>query len=427
MLLAAASACGGGGGAPGGGPSPSPMPSAQAIQHVVIIVQENRSVDNLFQGLPGADTANSGTTSTGKTVNLQPIGLEGAIDIQHSHTNFLNEYAGGKLYFDLGSPPNQPSTYPYAYVPATETGPYRTLAQRYSFADRMFQSNSGPSFPAHLYLIAGQSLDPASGLPPDENPTSTRVWGCDAASGTTVALLGPSGNDLRGPYPCFDYRTLADELNDAGASWRYYAPALFSSGSIWSAFDAIEHIRLSKQWSTNVISPETNILTDVPAGTLAAVTWVVPQGIDSDHAGQGGGQALGPQWVASVVNGIGRSPFWNTTAIFIVWDDWGGWFDHVVPPQADAMGLGFRVPLIVVSPYAKRGYVSHVQHEFGSILKFTEERFGLPALAASDARADDLSDCFDFTQAPQPFAPLATSVRPERFSAAPPGGPPDGD
>jgi phospholipase C len=105
-----------------------------------------------------------------------------------------------------------------------------------------------------------------------------------------------------------------------------------------------------------------------------------------------------------------------------LWDDWGGWFDHVEPPQIDAMGLGFRVPLIVVSPYAKRGYVSHVQHEFGSILHFTEETFGLVALAASDARADDFSDCFDFRQSPQPFARFRTTRSPAYFLRQRPDG-----
>jgi phospholipase C len=129
--------------------------------------------------------------------------------------------------------------------------------------------------------------------------------------------------------------------------------------------------------------------------------WVTPNAANSDHAGIG--QNTGPSWVASVVNAIASGPNWSSTAIFIVWDDWGGWYDHVVPPQLDSMGLGFRVPLIVVSPYAKRGYVSHVQHEFGSILHFTEEAFGLPAMTTVDSRADDLRDCFDFSQVSQRY------------------------
>ena len=89
----------------------------------------------------------------------------------------------------------------------------------------------------------------------------------------------------------------------------------------------------------------------------------------------------GPEWVASVVNAIGEGPLWKSTAVFVVWDDWGGWYDHVTPPQLDRMGLGFRVPFIAIGPYAKRHYVSHVRHEFGSIVKFVEDVFGLPSLA----------------------------------------------
>ena len=104
---------------------------------------------------------------------------------------------------------------------------------------------------------------------------------------------------------------------------------------------------------------------------------------------------LGPSWVASIVNAVGNSPYWANTAIFITWDDWGGWYDHVPPSSIyNSYEYGFRVPLVVVSQYAKRGYISHVDHDFGSILKFIEELYGLPSLGYADSRADDLSDCF---------------------------------
>ena len=288
----------------------------------------------------------------------------------------------------------------------------------------MFQSNTGPSFVAHQYLIAGSSQVTPSEIP-DENPNSG-PWGCDSRATTTVALLGATpGTDAPGVFPCFDYQTLGDELDRANLPWRYYSPAIGSGGDIWSAYDAIKHIRYGADWSKNVISPETNILTDVPGGSLGAITWVVPSFTNSDHAGSN--STSGPQWVASVVNAIGQSPQWNSTAIFITWDDWGGWYDHVAPPQIDAMGLGFRVPLLVVSPYAKHGYVSHVQHEFGSILKFGEETFGLAPLGASDARADDLSDTFDFAQSPQPYVPLGVTRSPGSFRHAPEPTAPDND
>jgi phospholipase C len=426
LLLSAACS---GGGSGGGGPLPTPVPSATptpnplaAIKHVVIIIQENRTFDNLFNGYPGADTAQSGKMSTGQTVQLRSQNWLAPVDISHAHTNWWKQYANGNLYFDLGSPSGQSPSYPYAYTPQSETAPYWALAQSYVLADRMFQSNTGPSFVAHQYLIAGSSQF-APNQYADENPDHSTIWGCDDPSNVTVGQLGPNGTSLPGPYPCFDYTTLGDEFDARAISWRYYAPSITGTGgSIWSAYDAIRHIRFGSDWANDVISPETQILTDVPNGTLATVTWVVPSGGNSDHCC---GSQNGPAWVASVVNAIGQSKFWNSTAIFVTWDDWGGWFDHVAPPQLDSMGLGFRVPLLVISPYAKQGYVSHVQHEFGSILHFAEEDFGVSALAASDSRADDLTDCFNFAQGPRSYVPVSVNVRPEVLRAS--TGPPDND
>jgi phospholipase C len=408
---------------------------AQRIKHVVFVIQENRSVDNLFNGFPGANTVRSGTTSTGATVALQPVPLEALQDVVHSHTNWLREYANGQLFFDqaLLTPPTAAptTTFPYAYVPAAETAPYFTMAERYAFADETFQSNSGPSFPAHLYLTGGASQY-APGELIDENPSTpgsgtgySSIWGCDAPAGTTVALIGPAGTDVPGPFPCFDEETLPDELDAAGLAWRYYAPTVGASGGIWNVLDAIEHIRYGPDWTSDVISPETNVLADAASAQLPSVTWIAPSAMNSDHGGSL--SATGPQWVTAVVNAIGQGPSWNSTAIFVIWDDWGGWFDHVPPPQLDAMGLGFRVPLIVISPYAKHGYVSHVQRESASLLRFAEVTFGLAPVAASDARADDLLDCFDFTQTPATFVPFKTSRSPASFVHAPENRAPDDD
>jgi phospholipase C len=161
--------------------------------------------------------------------------------------------------------------------------------------------------------------------------------------------------------------------------------------------------------------PSEQIITDVANGTLADVTWVGPNWKTSDHPGNN--SALGPQWVASVVDAIGGSKFWDSTAIFITWDDWGGMYDPVAPPQLDRMGLGFRVPLIVVSPYAKKGYVSHFRDEFASILRFTQQAYGLPSLGQTDLRADNLADCFDFTQKPLPFKMIGRRLSPSQLAA----------
>ena len=383
-------------------------PFAQSpIHHVVIIVQENRSFDNLFYNFPGADSATSGVNSHGATVALQPHTLEGGGgDPGHFHTSFQTAFENGVMQrFNLeglwgfvGSTYSQlasDSNLVYSYVPQSEIQPYWTLAQRYTLADRMFQSNGGPSYPAHQYLIAAQSGG-ASEVP------TIGPWGCDAPANSTVALIDSNGNDVEpGVFPCFNYATIGDELDAAHIPWRYYTPALDTTAGLFSAYDAIRHVRYGADWTNDVISPETQVLTDIASGQLASVTWVIPSFPNSDHPLAQSN--TGPAWVSAVVNAIGSSPEWNDTAILILWDDWGGWYDHVVPPQLDAMGLGFRVPLIVVSPYAKHGYVSHQQHEEASIIKFIEDNFALPSLNQADARADDLLDCFDFTQAPQPF------------------------
>jgi phospholipase C len=381
------------------------------IQHVVVIMQENRSFDHLFHGFPGADTVSSGSNK-GVVVPLTVTPLGNGPDLDHTHTGWWRQWDGGKM-------DNFGNTGPaYTYIDPSETLPYWTLAKEFTLGDRMFQSNTGPSFVAHQYMIAGQSGKAS------ENP-SGGVWGCDAAPAARVPLLGPNGTDLPGVYPCFDYQTMADLLDAKGVTWRYYAPG--SGGDLFfmlSAYQAIRHIRFGADWHEDVISPETRVLTDIANGKLAQVTWIVPAFNNSDHPGA---PAQGPDWVASIVNAIGASKYWNSTTIFIAWDDWGGFYDHVPPPQTDDMGLGFRVPVMVVGPYAKRGYVSHVTHEASGFLRYMEEVFNLPTLGARDATADDFRDCFDYTQAPAHFTPLKTTRTTEFFLKQKPSGPPDDD
>ena len=375
----------------------------------------------MFSGFPGADTATTGINK-GNVVTLSSVTLEDPFDPDHSHIAWEKDWDGGKID-DFGWKPSYPSTnLPYAYVPRDESLPYWTLASAYTVADRMFQSNTGPSYVAHQYIIAGQSAGA------DENPNTTaNVWGCDSPPGTTVALIGPNGTDLPGPFPCFDYQTMGDLLDASKISWKYYAPSATggNAGYIWSAYDAIKHIRYGPDWAGDVISPETQVLTDINSGTLAQVSWVVPSYANSDHAGSRSN--TGPDWVASIVNEIGASQYWSNTVVFITWDDWGGWYDHVSPPQIDNMGLGFRVPLIVVSPYAMHGYVSHTQHEFGSFLAFLELRFSLPSLQTRDAVSDNLMDCFDFSQSVQPYTPVPSKRTPYDFEHEVNTGPPDDD
>ena len=426
-LIASLSACGGGGGST---ITPPPPPTySQRFKHVVVIFQENRTPDNLFHGFPNADIADSGVNSAGQSISLTQIDLANDYDLSHAHPAFVDMYDGGKMdgadkipiscvAGAVSCPPPNPQ---FMYVNPSEVQPYFQLGEQYTFGDRMFQTNQGPSFPAHQFIIAGTSAPTASSdLFASENPFGGA--GCVAAVGSLVTLIDPLGNENQQIYPCFEHPTLMDLLDVQMVTWRYYAP---SAGSIWTGPNAIQHIRSGPDWA-NVIIPQTQVLTDILNGQLAQVTWVIPDGADSDHAASNKG--TGPSWVASIVNAIGTSQYWSDTAIIITWDDWGGWYDHVAPSIYDSYEYGFRVPLIIVSPYTKQGYVSHVTHDFGSILKFIEEIFKLPSLGYADARADDFSDCFDLSQTPITFQAIPAKVDKDFFlTVKRPFTPPDDD
>jgi phospholipase C len=396
----------------GGDSPPDPLDSLK-IQHVVVIFQENRTPDNLFHGLLNADTASSGLNSRGQTIPLTPVSLASGYDLDHSHTAFVNMYHHGemdgadKVAVVCTDDPKAclppPLNAQFRYVSPPEVTPYFQMAQDYTFSDRMFQTNQGPSFPAHQFIIAGTSApSTTSDLFASSNPGGVKNaglrTGCAAPAHEIVALIDSKGRESSTQYPCFEHPTLVDLLDTGRISWRYYTP---SAGSIWTGPNAIRHLRFGPDWARNVVLQPTQFFLDLAQGQLAAVNWIIPAGQASDHAGQNDGS--GPSWVASIVNTIGDSPYWYNTVIFITWDDWGGWYDHVAPTIYNSYEYGFRVPLIVVSPYAKAGYVSHVTHDFGSILRFIERNFSLPSLGYADARADDLSDCFDYQQVPLTF------------------------
>ncbi len=271
------------------------------------------------------------------------------------------------------------------------------MAGQYVLADHMFTSHIDASYASHQYIIAGQA-NHAVDLPSGD-------WGCAGDKRDKVKTLTATRTYGPKESPCYDAQTIADELENKGLSWRYYAS---SPTYFWSAYQAISHIYSGSDFA-NVVSPPSQILTDVPDGTLASVTWVTPLWGFSDHASSN--STLGPQWVTSVVNAIGESRFWDSTAIFIFWDEWGGWYDHVPPPYVDYDGLGFRVPLLVISPYARKNHVAHTQFEHGSILRFVEDTFGLARLAASDTRANSpAQDSFDFHQPPRAFSAVQDSA-----------------
>jgi phospholipase C len=425
------------GGISGGNTQPPPPPGK--INHVVIIFQENRTPDNLFHDpvliSRGADIASSGMNSQNQTIPLTPVSLVTEYDLSHSHKAFLSELNGADQV-NVNCPPGNPNCAPpnpqFQYVQASDVQPYFTLAETYTFGDRMFQTNQGPSFPAHQYIVSGTSaVSEKSVFDVAENPTNTDsgLTGCIAPNNTTVKIIdttdpNTASNETQTIYPCVDHPTLTDLLDAKSIDWKYYTPVV---GSIWVGPNAIEHMCgpdapppngtncVAPEWTNHVVIGKTNVLDDINAGKLAPVSWVIPTSRASDHAS--GNDGTGPSWVASVVNAIGNSKYWRDTAIIITWDDWGGWYDHVPPPSIhNSYEYGLRVPLIVVSPYAKAAHISHVNHDFGSVLKFIETTFHLPeidpAVGYADSRADDLSDCFDFNQTPLKFTTI-----PAKFGA----------
>ncbi|HZV77536.1 MAG TPA: alkaline phosphatase family protein [Candidatus Babeliales bacterium] len=355
------------------------------------------------------------------------------------------------LFGANGEGPQATCTYTYQYVNPQQIQPYWEMAEQYVLADAAFQTQGSESFTAHQDLIAaGTAL---SSSPPEsiiDDPTGF-PWGCDAQppsppsqEGSVTTLITTSGQYLldRGPFPCFTYETIRDLLDAKQVSWKFYADKVYpwhsaknDSPGIWSAFDAIKAVRYSKEWGTNVttsINGDLDIFKDITAKTLPSVCWVTPDAADSDHPDEVNKKDqpvdTGPSWVASVVNAIGKSEYWDSTAIIVLWDDWGGFYDHVPPPFYDNQGgLGFRIPLIIVSAYVQP-HVEHTQYETASVLKFLEDNWNLGSLGREDQRATSLGNAFDFTQTPRPFQAIPAKYPLSFFLHKKPSGvPPDSE
>ena len=419
------------------------------IKHVILIVQENRTFNDFFATYPGADGSTTGKAlpnpacgiSGEETVDLKESALVTRLrgklrDLPHSYKAYDTARDGGamdgfdKLIFGDGLPE---CTYPYQYTNPSEIKPYWDMARQYALAEHLFTTQGSSSFTAHQDLIAGDAV-----IGPNESfvdlPScsgSRCIWGCDAPKGTHTSLITRDNvfQAGKGPFPCVNYPTLRNRLDDKGISWRYYVPAMCCKiyGKLLSAFDAIKAVRNGPEWTDgHIASPQTNIFNDITNGTLPDVSWVIPDENDSDHPGTS--SDTGPSWVASVVNAVGESSYWKSSAIIIVWDDWGGLYDNLAPPQLGYGGLGFRVPALVISPYARPGYISTTQYEFGSILKYIEKNWALAPLNRSDSRAASIADCFDYSQTPIKFKKIQSKYPRSLFTLrAPSNLPPDTD
>jgi phospholipase C len=460
------------------------IPYPNPVKHVVVVVQENRTPDNLFRGLlswPGINPANyniatAGVNSKGQIIPLAPGSLAVAYDLSHAHAAFLAMYDGGKMdgADKIPCEGKCASNPQFVYVDNSthSLDPYLTLAAQYGWANFMFQTNQGPSYPAHQFLFGGTSASSAAndalgefvsenpGQPKGATYTAFNDAGCLAPLGEWNYFVHSDGTETRvtnqvlGTF-CFSRDTMASLLDDAGLTWKYYAQGLTTNpggsnpgGVIWNAPNSIREICVpdanykqctGPEWAANVDLTPADVLKDINACKLANVTWVTPEGKNSDHAGNKGTTG-GPSWVASIVNAVGNATgcdsgagYWSDTVILITWDDWGGWYDHEAPPISHspfgAYQYGFRVPLIVVSAYTPVAYVSNGRHDFGSMLGFIEGIFNIRSLGFADDRASgDLSTFFRFNNNPRKFKPIPAPLNADFFiNDTRPPEPPDND
>lgn len=441
----ALAACGGGASPGGSRVAPPTLPGAPAAayHHVVVVIQENRSFDNMFAGAakdgslhPAVDTVTHGYNSicgnatdvtTCTPVPLAERGFGDGNDPDHN-----NDALVGECNAPSPSPPPVTGTSPcmqngfdheavnsqsypaayntivYAYLTPSEIAPYVDLANTYGIADEVFSGGLSPSFPGHQYLI--------SGLGTRNNPPSS-PWGCSEPSGDRVELyLG-----VPSVFPCFTFPTLATRLDATGVSWKYYTAETPADGwdGLVDAFRASDAVFNSSEYAAKVV-PRAQFFTDAVTAstggsvcTLPGVSWITPNGNASDHAGVAN-NADGPYWVAQIYETVAQSPCYADTAVLVVWDDSGGWFDHVPPPfvtNSPPPGyrgyrdqiVGMRVPLLFLAPNAVKG-VSHTRRDLGAIVGFIEHNFGLAPIGGEDVDfgADHLADMWQ----PNPTATI---------------------
>jgi phospholipase C len=432
------------------------------FQHIIVVFQENRTPDNLFYALcatfPCSTTPNNTqyniqvanwldkTSPSGVT---QPTGvaLASRHSLTHSHPAWrdecdLNQNLDPPQCRMDGAALTSANRGAFAYVnntgnakyPNGVLAPYLSLMKQYGWANFMFQTNQGPSFPAHQFIFGGTSAadesDDAAGTFFSENPSGPA--GCFAQDGEQIHSINSAGVEqiltidyAEGITTCWTRTTMADLLGGANIGWTYYT--IKKDYSWWTAPNAIQticepddsHMNCTgSEWAHHVDLNSTDVLRDLGVNdgpcNLQGVSWVIPAGDNSDHGGSWGG----PDWVGSIVNALGTSPclnpdgssYWNTTAVVITWDDWGGWYDHVPPPilpyPEGGYQMGFRVPLIFVSAYTPAGYIDNLNYDFGSVLRFIENNFGLGlgALGFADSRATtDFSTFYNLGQTPALF------------------------
>jgi phospholipase C len=373
------------------------------IKHIIIIDKENRSFDEMFGRFPGADGATTARTASGQVVALGRTPSHMLRDVSHSGASAKSAVDGGKMdrFGRLPGAWQDGANIALSQLRPSQIVNYWRYADTFALDDRFFSTIMGPSFPNHLVTVAGTSGNTI------DNPRGqlVRAWGCDSGPHALVNGITPQGEPFV-TKPCFDFQTLPDLLQRYHVSWDYYAPRQFTFGYVWNSLDAIRHIRYSSLWNTNV-RPDTSFISDVSRGHLPQVSWLVTDVQQSDHPPAS--ICVGQRWTVSMINAVMKSRFWKNTAIFLTWDDFGGFYDHVAPPHQDDISLGPRVPSIVISPYARPHFVDHSQLDFDSFLRFIEDDYQLPSLTSRDEHAASMLSSFNFHQKPLP--PLVLKQR----------------
>jgi phospholipase C len=382
----------------------APAAGIDKIRHVIWIIQENHSFDNYFGTFPGADGVPPSTCLPmlpGSQACVKPFHMPAggpSCDLAHeweiAHAAVSNGAMNGFVWAEG-------SSYTMGYYDERDIPNYWQYARRFTLCDHFFSSLNGPSLPNHVYTVAAQS----GGLV--DNPESLE--------GVKRALDDDDG---------FSFPSMITMLSKVNISWKYYVetnphPAtvvLSPDGKsisypepqkfyLWNPLPGFKAIRDNPALMSHLVNQQ-QFYEDVENGTLPQVSWLVPDFDDSEHPPAD--LDRGMWYVTRMVNAVMQSRYWKDSAIFIAWDDYGGFYDHVPPPQVDAFGFGPRVPVLVISPYARKGYIDPARYEFSSILKFIEARWRLTHLTARDDHAKPMLNAFDFNQ--QPLEPYIIPI-----------------
>lgn len=380
------------------------------IQHVVVLVKENHTFDNYFGSFSGAEGTSTYQTKDGATHDCPRALSRTARDIGHQRSDALASWNNGAMNGWEDAEGGTLDDLAWSQYQEADIPRYWALARNYGLADHFFAGVMGPSFPGHMFLLAAQAAWSIAASPTN---VSWPYWGCDQTPENMATVIDDC--TPRQAFPCFDIPSVPDVL-PAGVSWKFYGTDFYGAFPYaWSMFDAIKPIRQGPGWA-NVVTVD-QFTYDLEHHALPNVVWIVNQDLSSEHP-KVSDVCEGENWTMRYVDALMQSDYWASTALFITWDDYGGFYDHVPPPRqygcsSAPYGLGFRLPLIIVSPYAKRGVFKEVSEQ-ASIPRFIERVFGAGLLsdldpAAQDGMANDLFGAFDFTR--PPLVPMVQGQR----------------